>query len=522
MKNISILAALLSLLTLSALGQVKITKKEITVNDSLKLANAAALQFGDSIATGMHSGVIASTDYVDNAINLNINDTALTMLDPISGAIFSVDISSYSANSLINLNDPKLNSEIQLDGKFARFNHSEGTWEFATNYPDIIWQGAFEDLAPVYNNTLDTIYNGMPVWYTGNIGDSIATIGIATNRIDSIVDRFFGLATHQINPNSAGVINVRGYTRELDNSGYSNDILYLGDSILIDTVPAYPNKIVVAGGIISNSATEGIVYTYIDRSFGWHIITKDYSFTSQGIASGTWYVGGFYNFASTDANLTQAVPSQTYGTANSAHSSHAAIVCGGAGTATGGVVGLRVTGASITDDGILTLSDADTLLTDITAVSVNEYYESIKFVGILTYELITISGTPTSYAFDFNYGNAKYDDIGDRDYYVEGIECVGLASATDADFNIELLQHHTTGWTYAATGFAPGDGNIVSMYDDLNPYDNVVNGSEFTYKRTGLSTFIKGSESEGVLFRITTTQNNTVQFMNVHLTVAYN
>ena len=192
---------------------------------------------------------------------------------------------------------------------------------------------------------------------------------------------------------------------------------------------------------------------------------------------------------------------------------------GGAGTATGGVVGLRVTGTSVNDLGEYTTSDADTILTDITSVALNEYYEAKKFVGTVTYQLITISGAPTTYSLTFNYGYAKYEDANNSDFYIIGSEIVGVAGANDSGFDIELLKHSAQGWTYSAGAFIPGDGSIAKLSTDIPTENNLATGLPFAWKRSSLNEYIEGSESEGILYRITTTANSAVQSMDIHLII---
>lgn len=546
MKKLSIILILFPLIVS---GQTKLIRNTVEVWDSL---------------------IIGDTCNVIGLPGSEINDTLIDMDDPGSGNYYKVDISRFSppytdylandtsgnvyigqthkpeswivyGDSTVNgsyslsvnpetgltliLNDSTVlqidtSYNLNIHNRFIRFNDDYGVYEFETGIADVVWQGSQEDLTPyVFNNTGSIIMNGTPVSFTGTQGDSIATIAPTIITNDSSSNRFIGVATHDIGINEVGFVNQRGYVRDLNTSAFDNNIIYVGDGELIDSTPPHPNRVIVAGVLIDNDATDGIVYSNPSFAFQRSIITRGYPFTSQGIGSGTFYTAGFYDFNSTSTTLTQASTTQAYGNANEGHCSHASIVAGGAGTATGGVVGLRVTGTSITDDGTLTTSDADTIITDITLVSLNDYYEAKKFVGIVTFELITISGTPTTYSFTFNYGLAKYDDFSNQDFYVDNFEVVGLAGATDASFNIELLYHRSTGWTYAASSFIPGNGSIAS-FDELSPYDNLVNGEHFALKRTELYDFIEGTANEGVIIRITTSANNTVQSLVSHVTVA--
>ena len=457
-----------------------------------------------------------------------------------SGSIDGVDTSGYFSIPSLQTDTFRLGSSAPVDtlyplkhavenesfdsvnigGYVIRFNKSEGVHEFYTAKEGVVWQGALEDLVEVYNDKAVTLTNGTPFFFDGVNGDSIATAGIASANNRGAIG-FQGLITGDILPNDWGYGAVRGQVRSRNTVGLSQEgaTFLSADSSLTNDKPGYPNKVVVVGGVIK-VGTDGVVYLSPSLALQRTLGSKSYSFTTQGIGAGTYYKGGYYDESTTDANLTQASTTITFGSANAAKSAHPFIVCGGAGTVNSGTIGIEVEGTYIDDEGIRIAGYKDTILTDITNVSLNEYFEASKFSGTVTYRLIVTSGTPTTYTFDFNYGYAKYEDIGNRDFYIFGVECVGLAAATDVLFNVELLHHKTTGWTYAATGFEAGDGNIAEWATDLGTESNLINGEDFSWKRTNLNQFIDGNGSEGVLLRITTGSNNSVQSMDIHISGA--
>ena len=79
------------------------------------------------------------------------------------------------------------------------------------------------------------------------------------------------------------------------------------------------------------------------------------------------------------------------------------------------------------------------------------------------------------------------------------------------------MLHRATGWTYAATGFIPGDGSVAQWSTDLAPYDDIIADEPFSWKRTNLNQMVEGSKSEGIIYRITTTSNRAVLRMDMHL-----
>jgi hypothetical protein len=254
----------------------------------------------------------------------------------------------------------------------------------------------------------------------------------------------------------------------------------------------------------------------LSRGLSEALAGKSYSFISPSGSTGQFYVAGYYDAPSTDANLTQASSSVNLGTANGSYAAHVFIVAGGAGAVDAGSCLIRVTGTSITDAGVRTPADTEDIVADITAMALNQYFEtSKKFLGQVTIALIP-SGA-TTYNADFNYGWCKYDDWGNRNFQITDFEVVGLAGANDSGFDIELLKHDDQGWTYASTGFVPGGNAICDMNTDHGTEQNLVNGDPFAYKRDNLTALITGAGSEGFLVRITTGANSAVQDLDAHV-----
>lgn len=252
---------------------------------------------------------------------------------------------------------------------------------------------------------------------------------------------------------------------------------------------------------------------------------KSYSFESPPGGPGTFFVSGFYDFDTDDANLDQGPPpgntSVTHGNTDVPYGAHAAIVAGGAGTASGGAgtVEIEVSGTSITDAGVRTASDTEILVADVTTLVLNQYIETAKkWIGPVTFTLQNSSGsTHTAFTADFNFGFSRYEDFGANNFFIESWDFVGLAGANDGVFNIELLHHDDQNWTYAATGFVPGGTVLVDYRSDYTPEADLDNTLPFSFQRTGIDTLILAESGEGLLMRITTGANNSVVFLDLHV-----
>jgi hypothetical protein len=246
---------------------------------------------------------------------------------------------------------------------------------------------------------------------------------------------------------------------------------------------------------------------------GTTVTFKDYSVSDFGNA-GTHYIGGFYEAPAAHVVLTiGGTVTQTYGTAGRMKAAHAFAVASGAG---GTDLVLTVTGISITDAGVRNDADSEILVADADAATTDQYFETTKkWLGQVTYTLTGAAG-----AFTFNYGFAKYDDFGNRDFIITDFEAVIQGSASETGFDIELLKHTTTGWTYSAAAFTPGNNTICSSLTDFSATnDNTVADEYFAYKRTGLNTSVSGSGVEGILMKAITAVNNSVRYGDIHVGV---
>ncbi len=277
---------------------------------------------------------------------------------------------------------------------------------------------------------------------------------------------------------------------------------------------------VISGSIgdLCVDTTGGGIYikkTGAASTAGWMLVNpptfKSYTIADPGTA-GTYYLAGYYEAPAADSTLTiGGTVTQTLGAANVPYAAHAFCVASGAG---GTDLVLTVSGTSITDGGTRTPADSEVIVADTDAASTDEYFETTKkWLGQVTYTLTGAAG-----AFTFNYGFAKYEDFGNRDFSVTDIENVGVAGA-NSTANIELLHHSPTGWTYSAAAFSPGGTVIIDMNTVHNTEIDIDNDIPFAFKHTGLSTSVSGSGMEGVILKITTGSNNAISYMDAHIGV---
>lgn len=230
------------------------------------------------------------------------------------------------------------------------------------------------------------------------------------------------------------------------------------------------------------------------------VLETSWSFSSPSGSSGVYYIGGFYRYGSTSY-----VPAggTSLGSANAAYGAHALIVLGASSTD----MVVRVTGTSVNEQGGRVPSDFQDI--DTSGGILNDYFEtSKKWIGQVNVSLQ--SGTGVA----INDGLCKYWDNQNRNFRVTGIEVTGRAGANDTAPNFEVVRHRPFDWTFNAGSSATPPPAAIDMQTDYNTECQFVNGEEFAWKRTGLSEVINGSTNEGLVCRVITTANKSIETLN--------
>lgn len=409
------------------------------------------------------------------------------------------------------------------------FNEAQGVIQGTTDIADVINQWGLEGQIRIYNNTGRTLSDGLVMYITGThvspvIGDTVATVDTSSYHSVSIVNRTIGVLTSTVLAGDYGFVTKWGDVNDINTIALTKygPVYLAGGGTMSMTKPKYPLITLVIGGVNSKHSTNGAIKVDLYRPVPTAITTKSYPLFTTSVD--TYYSAGYYEAPAADANLDQGSTTQTYGQTDIAYAAHAFIVAGGAGVSATGVCGLRVTGTSITDAKVLTTSDADTISFDITTLSLNDFVESKKFVGQITYELIHISGAAlTTYSLDFNYGWDKYEDYGNQNFTLVGSESIGVGGATDTGFEHIIYHHSDQGWTYSTAAFEPGGTELFSYNSVYGAaYDNVRSGEPIVLKVVPINVVIDGVGSEGIVIKTVTTANNAVKSLVTHLGVVFN
>jgi len=410
-----------------------------------------------------------------------------------------------------------------------QFDPSTGAHVADTAFEDVRYNFGEELWYPACNNTGDTLVNGTVVYASGvSVEQNALEIDKAIASIPPFAVKTLGFVTADIADGECGKVTYFGRVGGLNTITYEEGgVLWLSADtagLATQTKPSVGNQLILLGSVVKQDEEDGEFWTTVNPTANTVPSYKSETFSSRGVGAGTYYLFGDYIAPEADITLTDTSATLDFGTENSAYGMRPFAVFAGDGAVDSGQIGLRVTGTTITDSGVRTGSDTQVITEDITTPVLNDYLEpEKKFIGAVVYELYVVSGSPTSYSVSFNYGLVKYEDFGNRDFLVTDLEVVGLGGATDTGFVLQLLKQSSDGWAYSADDFAPGNGVIADLNAIYAPEDNIINGEAFHFKldSTALSDVILGSQNEGLLLKLVTTQNNTIQYLNCHVGASF-
>ena len=248
-----------------------------------------------------------------------------------------------------------------------------------------------------------------------------------------------------------------------------------------------------AGAVTWSTITASFIE---DAHVTWHLSSKD-------AGSGSFFVGGFYEFASSDSDFT---PAETYGTANSSKAAHVLFVIEASPATT---ESLFVAGTSITDAAVRTINDVDTVVI-LSSASADDYFESKKFIG-----QVVITKSAGGDSVNANYGWSKYYDHGNAEFTFKGFDITWLGGANDNDAGIHIYKHASTGWAFVSGGPLTPPDTLASLQETHVTEHEVVNGEHGAFKIDGINNLIRGDLDEGIMLEVTGNNKKTFIYLQM-------
>jgi len=210
------------------------------------------------------------------------------------------------------------------------------------------------------------------------------------------------------------------------------------------------------------------------------------------------FAGGFYEFGGSVDNFSSPV---VFGDSKHPHGAHFMLVAGGTFSAD---TTYHVNGTKFSDTGVLE-ADYDATMVFPTGTEANAYISTEeKWVGQVT--VTKTSGDNINSC----YGYCKYFEGKNLDFTVVGLEGLWLAGANDSGFDIELVHHSPTGWTYNASGTPVHPTAFAKLTEDYGDNHELSTGEYGAWKRTNLEVPISSSYTEGILVMIHTTSSRAI------------
>ena len=264
--------------------------------------------------------------------------------------------------------------------------------------------------------------------------------------------------------------------------------------------------------VVYSALTEVNTAAQLDGNLA-HAREAELAWTFSTADSGTDYLGGFYQFGALDNAFSPAI---TMGDVNQARAAHFFIVTG---ATTVDEVSVTVTGTFVDDSGAST-PGTTVVITVPSGTPPNTYFETpAKWNGQVAIE--TTGGT----AIACNYGMAKYHDHGNSDFEVVALEALWISTSGDSTSDIALIHHKATGWAFNSGAPPTPPAPLVSRSGDFGLDVKHVSGEAGAWKRTNLSTIVRGADSEGVLWAITSGSAGigaqSFRILNLGLTIAH-
>ena len=209
-------------------------------------------------------------DFIDGVFNLNddIMSGATGATGPTgpTGAISATPTFDY-----VDLNNQGATAPAYLSG---RLFYANGSLNFYNDEADVTLQIGEEQWVRVRNISGSTILNGSVVYVSGAQGQR-PTIELASN-ISHTTSHVIGIATHDIENNSNGIVTITGLVNGVDTSSFTEgDELYLGATAgsLTNIKPTAPTHAVELAVVVF-SGNNGSILTAITQAVDINDITE--------------------------------------------------------------------------------------------------------------------------------------------------------------------------------------------------------------------------------------------------------
>lgn len=215
--------------------------------------------FGSSGSGGGGGGgsgdVVGPASATDNALT-RFNTTTGKLIQNSTVALSDTgDLSGVNSIDFTPISAPAHNEGLLF------YDDDRKALSYYNNEAEVSMQIGFEMWVQVRNSTGSTIANGQVVYLSGATGQRPNAILAQANTMAT--SRVIGMATHDIENNSDGIVTVFGTVRDLDTSAFTDgQIVYLSATTpgaVTATAPTAPNLTVQIGVVQHAHITQGTI-----------------------------------------------------------------------------------------------------------------------------------------------------------------------------------------------------------------------------------------------------------------------
>jgi hypothetical protein len=424
-------------------------------------------------------GTIVLKDVGDGAAAIQVDDSGFGAptadnLQEFADAVFPIPTFEAVKPDLTS-GEPAVHAEGQ-----RYYDSVAETWVQQTSDPTVNRQEGEELWVPLAKNDSGADIDNGEVVYVSGASNGNPEITCAKADSASTSDATIGVATQEIIDTAFGRVTGFGVVRGLNtNSWAPGTTLYLSPSVagaMTSTRPVAPNRTIVIGTVLVQSATVGSILVSIEKESR---VVNSKGLYHSNPPNGAFNVLDHYTHVVTGQALSSAA---SYTPAGPFFNSQANInVIGGVGLP----FTLRITGESVNEDaGTTTPADTENI-----AVAANgDYASNKKWLDAPTFSIVEGSKSCTIDVY-----RCRYWDNNNNNYRLVGSKWQFRPGAASWAFTYTIRKINTDGSstvietkTFAST--------------DSPPW--AANGEDGTWKRTDYNTDVDGSGKEGIVVEL--------------------
>jgi len=215
-----------------------------------------ATKKGVAGAGGMEKATYDAASVNEQLVGLTATQelTNKTLVKAILSDTTSVQNVDFNDNNIIDIKGIGFK-----DGQEVTWDTGFSTLSYPTGFGDTT-KVVQNDIIRVHNNTLDTLLKGKVIKPVGSFAGDISDVEYAMSNSHENISIGIGMLSQTLLPDSSGFATVRGPVSGINTSALFQGAVFVSATIpggLTNIPPAFPNYVVLVGGVSTVDATNG-------------------------------------------------------------------------------------------------------------------------------------------------------------------------------------------------------------------------------------------------------------------------